>query len=198
MAVTFPDGTHHDGYSAPADLEPLRPFVNTLDVDEGTDALSSPQVLVTWLREHGLLTDADDGDSSSATAEDLEAAVALRGALRAMLLCNHDGTRPDPAAIRVLNETSDRACMSVRFTDDGWSVCACGVPGIAGAFGRLLTIIADAQKDGTWQRLKICAADDCAWAYYDVSRNRSRRWCSMEVCGNRAKVHAYRGRAAEG
>lgn len=196
MAVTFPDGTHHDGYSAPAALEPLRAFVNTFEVDKGTDELGSPQGLVAWLRDHGLLTDPDDGSCSSATAGDLESAIALREALRAMLLCNHDGTRPDPAAIRVLNETAERASMSVRFTDDGWSVCACGVPGIPGAFGRLLTIVADAQKDGTWQRLKACAADDCAWAYYDVSRNRSRRWCSMEVCGNRSKVSAYRERAA--
>lgn len=195
MAVTFPDGTHHDGYSAPAAMEPLRAFVNTVDVDEGTDALGSPQELVAWLREHGLLTDPGEG-CASATRTDLETALALRGALREMLLCNHDRRRPSPDVIRVLNETSARASMSVRFTDDGWSVCACEVPGIRGAFGRLLTIVADAQGDGTWQRLKLCPADDCAWAYYDVSRNRSRRWCSMEVCGNRAKVHAYRERAA--
>lgn len=195
MAVTFPDGTHHDGYSAPADLEPLRAFVNTLDVDEDTDALGSPGELVRWLRANGLLTD-PEGSCAGVTAEDLEAAIALRGALREMLLCNHDGRRPPPDVIRVLNDTSDRASLSVRFTDDGWSVCACAVPGIRGAFGRLLTIVADAQGNGTWPRLKLCPADDCAWAYYDMSRNRSRRWCSMEVCGNRAKVHAYRERAA--
>jgi len=196
MAVTFPDGTHHNGYSAPAHLEPLRAFVNTVDVDEGTDELSSPPALVDWLREHGLLTDPGDGSCSAATTEDLDAAIALREALRSMLLCNHDGSTPDQAAIRVLNQTSERASLSVRFTDEGWSVCACGVPGVRGAFGRLLAIVADAQGAGTWQRLKVCAADDCAWAYYDVSRNRSRRWCSMDVCGNRAKVSAFRGRAA--
>ncbi len=67
-------------------------------------------------------------------------------------------------------------------------------PGIAGAFGKLLQVVADAQTDGTWSRLKVCPAADCQWAYYDVSRNRSRRWCSMETCGNRAKVEAYRVR----
>ena len=37
---------------------------------------------------------------------------------------------------------------------------------------------------GVWNRLKVCPNDDCAWAFYDESRNRSRRWCSMNVCGN--------------
>jgi len=196
MAVTFPDGSHHDGYSAPAELEPLRLFVNTADVDEGTDELETPKALVTWLRDHDLLIDGQDGPTV-ATAEDLEAAIALREALRALLACNHDAATPPADAVAVLNATADRSCMTIRFSDQGWGVCACGVPGIDGAFGRLLTIVADAQNDGTWTRLKVCPADDCLWAYYDVSRNRSRRWCSMEVCGNRAKVGAYRERGKD-
>ena len=45
-------------------------------------------------------------------------------------------------------------------------------------------------------RVKICPADDCRWAFYDASRNRSRQWCSMEVCGNRAKARSHRARTA--
>jgi predicted RNA-binding Zn ribbon-like protein len=52
--------------------------------------------------------------------------------------------------------------------------------------------------DGSWERLKVCPADDCLWAFYDRSRNRSRRWCDMEVCGNRAKVRGYRERRSRG
>jgi predicted RNA-binding Zn ribbon-like protein len=52
--------------------------------------------------------------------------------------------------------------------------------------------------DGTWDRLKACAADDCHWAFYDHTRNRSGRWCSMAVCGNRAKVERFRERARDG
>jgi len=47
---------------------------------------------------------------------------------------------------------------------------------------------------GTWSRLKVCPADDCQWAFYDHSKNRSGTWCSMKVCGNRAKVRRYRER----
>lgn len=50
---------------------------------------------------------------------------------------------------------------------------------------------------GDWPRLKICPADDCRWAFYDRSRNRSRTWCSMQVCGNREKARAWRERAGQ-
>jgi hypothetical protein len=50
---------------------------------------------------------------------------------------------------------------------------------------------------GAWERVKICPADDCRWAFYDRSRNHSRTWCSMRVCGNREKARAWRGRRSE-
>lgn len=43
-------------------------------------------------------------------------------------------------------------------------------------------------------RIRECAADDCGWIFLDTSRNRSRRWCSMTSCGNRAKVQQFRQR----
>jgi predicted RNA-binding Zn ribbon-like protein len=58
--------------------------------------------------------------------------------------------------------------------------------------GELLAIVAHAQADGTWQRMKACPA--CGWAFYDRSRNRSRTWCTMAICGNRAKARSYRAR----
>ena len=58
--------------------------------------------------------------------------------------------------------------------------------------GELLAIVARAQADGTWQRMKACPA--CGWAFYDRSRNRSRTWCTMAICGNRAKARSYRAR----
>jgi predicted RNA-binding Zn ribbon-like protein len=48
--------------------------------------------------------------------------------------------------------------------------------------------------DGTWSRMKACRNDTCHWAFYDASRNRSGKWCSMAICGNRAKVANYRER----
>lgn len=47
------------------------------------------------------------------------------------------------------------------------------------------------------ERVKECAADNCNWLFYDASRNRSRRWCDMRDCGNRAKARRFRRRASD-
>ncbi|WP_148076665.1 CGNR zinc finger domain-containing protein [Cellulomonas sp. PhB150] len=58
----------------------------------------------------------------------------------------------------------------------------------------LVAEVFEAQRDGMWQRLKACANPDCQWVYYDASRNRSGRWCSMGECGDVMKARAYRER----
>jgi predicted RNA-binding Zn ribbon-like protein len=52
-------------------------------------------------------------------------------------------------------------------------------------------------EDQTWERLKVCDRDSCRWAFYDTSRNRAGRWCSMAGCGNHIKMkRAYATRKA--
>jgi predicted RNA-binding Zn ribbon-like protein len=68
--------------------------------------------------------------------------------------------------------------------------------GVDGALGRILAIVHEAMSAGTWHRLKACR--QCAWAYYDYSKNQSATWCSMAICGNRTKTRAYRRRAKSG
>jgi predicted RNA-binding Zn ribbon-like protein len=58
----------------------------------------------------------------------------------------------------------------------------------------LLVIIRDAQRDGTWARLKACANDECQWAFYDKSRNHGGSWCTMATCGNKLKNREFRAR----
>ena len=72
--------------------------------------------------------------------------------------------------------------------------------GADAALGRLMAIVADAVADGSWERLKACPREECEWAFYDHSKNRSGRWCKMEDCGNLAKAKAFRERrrAAQG
>ena len=62
-----------------------------------------------------------------------------------------------------------------------------------GLLGLLLTV-RDAQADGSWSRLKLCANPDCGWAFYDRSRNQQGAWCSMATCGNRLKNRRFRAR----
>jgi predicted RNA-binding Zn ribbon-like protein len=113
---------------------------------------------------------------------DDEREPAFREALRALL-----ADKRDPEAIAALN--ARRARLEVRFGPDG----AAHLEG-DDLVASLLAVIARAQADGTWERMKACAAEDCRWAFYDRSRNRSRTWCSMAECGNRAKARSYRAR----
>jgi predicted RNA-binding Zn ribbon-like protein len=177
---------------APGALETVRAFVNTLDVDDAIEELARPADLGRWLADHDLL-----GGSASvrATGDDLRHAVELREALRAHLLAHH-GEPLDPAAAEVLDAAARRARLTLRFTGPDKTALRPAAAGVDGALGRLLAIVDDAIGDGSWQRLKVCPADDCLWAFYDASRNRSAVWCDMRVCGNRAKVRGYRERHA--
>ena len=56
----------------------------------------------------------------------------------------------------------------------------------------VLTAVAEAMADGSWSRLKACRSDTCQFAFIDTARNRSRTWCDMAVCGNRAKARRFR------
>jgi predicted RNA-binding Zn ribbon-like protein len=82
----------------------------------------------------------------------------------------------------------------MRFDADGSAVLEPQAGGAAGALGRLLVIVQTAIAAGTWQRLKACREHSCEWAFYDHTKNRSGAWCTMDVCGNRAKARAYRER----
>ena len=180
---------------APGSLETVRAFVNTLDIDDGIELLQTPDQLAAWLAEHGL--EGDGGADLRPTSADLRRAIELREALRAHLLAHHDQPL-DPAAAETLDEAACRARLTVRFTGSDATDLQPEAGGVDGALGRLLAIVARAIQDGTWQRLKVCPADTCQWAFYDASRNRSAVWCDMRVCGNRAKVRGFRERTRAG
>lgn len=169
----------------PDEAELVRSFVNTIDVDEGTDELDHPDRLAAWLATHGLVP-----KGTVASGRDLRLAHRLRAALRADLAANHDGDH-DAAERAELEDV----CRELPLTAVGTAAgLAPGVTGLRSGLAAIVAAAVTARIKGSWPRLKICPDDTCQWAFYDVSRNRSKRWCSMEVCGNRNKVRAYRGR----
>jgi predicted RNA-binding Zn ribbon-like protein len=181
----------HDAASAPGELELVRDLANTVELDEDpvVDRIADPAALAAWLDARGLA-----GPRAPAKG-DVERVREFRGALRALLHANA-GAPPDEAAIARLGAAGDEAPLRVRVDGEGAAHLEPATGGVSGLVASVLATIARAQDAGTWERLKICAADDCQWAFYDRSRNRSRAWCSMEVCGNRAKARAYRERSA--
>jgi predicted RNA-binding Zn ribbon-like protein len=60
------------------------------------------------------------------------------------------------------------------------------------ALDDVVAVALGAMVDGSWSRLKACR--NCRWCFYDESPNRSARWCSMQLCGNRKKTREYRAR----
>jgi predicted RNA-binding Zn ribbon-like protein len=172
------------------DIELVSSFVNTLERNVSRpdeERLDSPESLRSWMREHGI----PPGDDLE--PEDLRKAIEFREAMRLLLLANNIGEL-DREALRGLRDAAEEGLIRVDVHDDGQAYARPAKQGVPALFARLLAAVADAQCAGTWDRLKACAADDCQWAFYDSSRNQSRTWCSMEVCGNRAKTRAYRAR----
>lgn len=117
-------------------------------------------------------------------------------ALHAVLLDLARGAQPDEEAVHVLNNELSEALRHARIVPAGvgfgWSWSDEIRP------ERLLWPVmrsaADLLTSGDLDRLRVCDNKDCGWLFVDRSRNRSRRWCDMQDCGNVAKVRRFRAR----
>jgi predicted RNA-binding Zn ribbon-like protein len=180
----------HEQKPAPEPLLLVQSFVNTADVDQGTDLLAEPAAANQWLHQAGLLDAA-----ATAGAEDLRAARAARESIRSLIARDSGGPVLPDEDLRPLRAVI-RASQP-RLTIDPAGQVLLGSPDRGrltdGLLG-LLLIIRDAQHDGTWGRLKICGNPDCRWAFYDRSHSRRGAWCDMASCGNLIKNRNLRAR----
>lgn len=184
------EGWHPPRPPAPGGLRLVQLFVNSDDDETATDEFADPAALQRWLVLTGLLK-----PEAPVAAGDCAAATELRGALRALLLANHERDPAPPVAARaVLDKVARAAVLTPRFRDGDGAELEPAVGGVAGALGRVVAVVYDAMKAGTWERMKACRNDTCQWAFYDHSRNRSGAWCQMESCGSQAKMRSYRAR----
>jgi predicted RNA-binding Zn ribbon-like protein len=178
----------------PADIALVYDFVNTLDERvfgelTGAEALPDAAALTRWLRSRGLLA-----RGQRASAADLELALALRGTLRAAARANLTGV-VDRSTADPFAALASKLPMHASLDSSGRLGLAPASSGVPGALTRILAdaVTASARGD-TWPRLKMCAAPDCRWLFYDHAKPRTGRWCSTDVCGNRMKTRAYRAR----
>ncbi|MFF1422485.1 CGNR zinc finger domain-containing protein [Streptomyces sp. NPDC058280] len=166
----------NDRPPAPGGLALIEALVNTLDIETGADTLDT----------------ADGRAAFGLTEGDTPAARELREALRTVCLV-HAGHRPPGRSTADLDRLL--ADAPLRVTVDAGGAAALRPAGDPDALtSRIAAAIAAAAADGTWSRLKACEAEDCQWAYYDRSPACRSRWCSMSVCGARAKMRTYRAR----
>ncbi|MFF1877688.1 CGNR zinc finger domain-containing protein [Leifsonia sp. NPDC058230] len=145
--------------------ELLVDFLNTLDVEEGTDAIDDPGEFGAWASRHGVA----EGDPAEAKR--------VRDALRSVV----DGEGASLPSVELVTACGDRSVGLTARTASEAAVASSVILSIQGKF----------------ERVKLCSADDCRWAFYDQSRNGSRTWCSMGVCGNRQKARTYRAKQGD-
>lgn len=172
----------------PAGIGLIHHFVNTDDLRgfvvhgqrlKAHDTLTTTADLERWLREHDLL-----GPGEACDQRDLARARALREALRAAL-------RQEEEACEVPLDFSFSVSLA---TGRGAGLVTSADP-VTAALAQIVVAAVMATASGTWQRLRMCPAQDCQWVFYDQSRPGRARWCSPQLCGNRMKTQAYRRRS---
>jgi predicted RNA-binding Zn ribbon-like protein len=175
---------------APAPLVLVQSLVNTVELPDGADRLADATDARPWLVDVGLLA-----PDAELTDTDLDRVRAVREALRAMLVHNAGGPPPNKSAMTVLRGVAEGGTARADLGDDGAVRLGAHGKAVRDRLVELLLIIRDAQRDGTWARLKACANDECQWAFYDRSRNHGGTWCEMAACGNKLKNRAFRARS---
>ncbi len=181
--------THDDSPAAPGDLELLQRFLNLHEHDASDRETDPPPEMVRdFLVDRGLLD-----PEQRFTAANRETYLTLRRALRNLIAANDEGS-PQPSDAALLDRLAVEAGLHPHFHAGRPPTLEPRERGVRAAFGRIVAIAFLASFDGTFGHLKLCAAEDCRAVFYDRSKNHSARWCSMQACGNRAKVRAWRQR----
>lgn len=183
---------------SPSEVALVEEFLNTLDLerfgdkadkpDDQRDIIDTPTHLKGWFVEHDLLS-----RRARVSTADVEAAIALRNGLRAMLRAAQ-GLTFDSEALARARRLSRRVTLTLDLGDDGNPRLSPAGSSVERVLGRLLADVAVAEATGALSRLKVCSADDCQFVFFDHSRSRTKRWCSMDTCGNRMKTRRYRHR----
>jgi predicted RNA-binding Zn ribbon-like protein/AcrR family transcriptional regulator len=171
-------------------------FLNSAHLPDGDDQLADDRAgawLEQWLTEAGEVPPAELVAPTAAPAE----LLALREGLRQLAAVNC-GARADPAIVAEAEAVLRRAPLLVDLAGGGRPRLTTADSADADACSLALAVAIDAylalRAGGDWPRLKVCGSPDCRWAFVDGTRNRSRRWCDMAGCGNRAKNRAWRHR----
>jgi predicted RNA-binding Zn ribbon-like protein len=166
--------------AAPDELYPLQAFANSARFLYNEDHLTRPREAVRWLTEHELVHRGFTLDE-----KELARLVRFRETLRDHL---------DQADVTsALNEVAAAAVNGLRWSPKGPELQPRG-NGADALIARLLDALFRAEVTGRVRRLKPCRAPECRWLFYDRSPATNSVWCTMDICGARHKMRAYRSR----
>jgi predicted RNA-binding Zn ribbon-like protein len=191
--IAFPTAGRDPGSRAPApgSLRLVQVLVNTLNAEAGRDLLGTRGEAARWLAAVGLLP-----AGSRLTDAEHRALVELREAVRGVLATRALRTYDPEAAGRLAMALAPCRLASAVDPAGGVRLVSADHDPFVRVIGAVAVAIAEAAAAGTWARLKSCPGNLCGWAFYDRSASGQSRWCSMQVCGARAKMRAYRRRMA--
>ncbi|MFY9956296.1 CGNR zinc finger domain-containing protein [Bradyrhizobium sp.] len=184
-------------FKVPDPLANLYDFANSLDlrhfVHHGmqhreADELAGPRELGAWMSRRGLLS-----TGARITPAMFEAALDLRSNIRDYLQRDAADRRKAKDAVGALNRAVQLFPLAVEAGHRGMVLRPArsdALAGLSAVVGELYT----ASIDGTLDRLKMCASEECRRVFFDRSKPATRRWCMSSLCGNRMKTRAYRER----
>jgi predicted RNA-binding Zn ribbon-like protein len=180
-------------------------YVNTVDWRLGehpVELLRGYPDLIAWAARVALITP-DEAERLLAEAEahpgsaqaTFTRALDLREALYRILTAVGDGTPPLEPDLDLLNRELAASTAQSQLAWSGqafalqWKNDTARLDGFLAPIARSA---ADLLTSGELDRLGVCPGEGgCGWMFYDTSRNHSRRWCTMESCGNRAKAKRH-------
>jgi predicted RNA-binding Zn ribbon-like protein len=184
-------------------------FVNTVDPRHrlpSDDFLEDYRALVEWAAQAGAIGAAEaralatvSRRQPAAAAKVHRRAIALREALYELLRPGRAGSKRRRAN-DTLNQELQRAMRHAVLEPAGggfhlgWAASA----DLDRPLWRVAHSAADLLTSSAAARIRECEGEGCGWLFLDVSATRRRRWCSMAVCGNRAKAQRHRARVKEG
>jgi predicted RNA-binding Zn ribbon-like protein len=183
-------------------------FINTVGGRAGATVLRDKLVdydhLLEWTRLAGIANPTESRNRARHAAahrkeadETLARAILLRETLYRIFNSAAEGRRPRSVDLDSLNRELRVARAHERLTHKGGAFAWTWQDGET-ALDRILWPVslsaADLLTSGDLSRLRQCGGHECGWLFLDTSRNRSRHWCDMKDCGNRAKVSRFRQR----
>ena len=179
-------------------------FVNTLDwrgIENPRDFLNTFQDLTVWCRRVDIVTNREAkkllrqaADNPRIAETVRKRAVELREAGYRIFSSVADGKAPDNCDLALFNDYLSRTMAHSRIieTETGFSLDSDGdKEGLDWILNPIIRSSTDLLISDELGKVKKCADADCSWLFLDISRNRSRRWCDMKSCGNRAKARRF-------
>jgi predicted RNA-binding Zn ribbon-like protein len=183
-------------------------FANTISnrgSDAAIDRLRSYGDFLSWCEQSAAVAPAQVRDLSklaavhqSAARDALTQILEVREALYRLLAAVSSAKRPRPADLAAVNAQLPPAFSRSRIAAAGdhyaLKVEASG-DDLLSPLAPIVKSAVDLLTSPHVDRVRTCAADTCEWLFLDTTKNRTRRWCDMKVCGNREKVRRFRNRA---